>query len=34
MRRVIDLFQQQCGHMSRIREAEPSAQGCEECLIA
>ena len=25
-------MQQQCTHLDRIRDVEPSAQGCEECL--
>ncbi len=27
-------MQQQCTHLDRIRDVEPSAQGCEECLKA
>ncbi len=25
-------MQQQCSHLDQIRDVEPSAQGCEECL--
>ena len=32
MRRLTQMFQQQCGHTDQIRDVEPSAQGCEECL--
>ena len=26
------MFQKQCTHVDQIRDVEPSAQGCEECL--
>jgi uncharacterized UBP type Zn finger protein len=32
MRRLMQMFQQQCDHIDQIRDVEPSAHGCEECL--
>jgi uncharacterized UBP type Zn finger protein len=33
MRRFIKMFQRQrCSHTGQIRDVEPSAQGCEDCL--
>jgi uncharacterized UBP type Zn finger protein len=33
MRRFIHMFQRKrCSHTSQIKDVEPSAQGCEECL--
>ena len=32
MRRLTQMFQQQCEHTDQIRDVEPSTQGCEECL--
>ena len=26
------MFQRECTHLDQIRDVEPSAQGCEECL--
>jgi hypothetical protein len=33
MRRFMQMFQRQrCSHTSQIKDVEPSAQGCEDCL--
>jgi uncharacterized UBP type Zn finger protein len=33
MRRFTHMFQRQrCSHTDQIRDVEPSAQGCEDCL--
>jgi uncharacterized UBP type Zn finger protein len=33
MRRFMHMFQRQrCSHTSQIKDVEPSAEGCEDCL--
>jgi uncharacterized UBP type Zn finger protein len=32
MRRLLQMFQEQCDHTDQIRDVEASAQGCEDCL--
>src|SRR5919112_146799 len=33
MRRFMQMFQRQrCSHTSQIKDVEPSAEGCEDCL--
>jgi hypothetical protein len=32
MRRLMSVMRGECTHLDRIKNVEPSAEGCEECL--